>query len=77
MTDLTYEVYVGLWLNVERIRRTKALATARGIGYAFHRDAFLDVDWVDAWCPLLEQVAEAHYRAQVEQSNANLWREGE
>jgi len=68
---LTYEDWVGLWLNLDRVQRRQAVAVAEGtVAASSPRD--LEFSWADAVALLEESAEDLHYRINAERSTARV-----
>jgi hypothetical protein len=66
---LDYGDWVGLWLNLPRIRRQRAASVVEGTAAAYSPSP-LDVGWADALAGTEEEVEYLHYWINAERATA-------
>jgi len=68
---LSYESYVALWLNLDRVRLRQAWALASALEIA-HGSASLPRAYIDALCPAAELTDAATYRINAERAEQRV-----
>lgn len=66
---LTYADWVALWLNLQRVRRQRALAVTEGTAVA-NSSGSLDEGWADALAGIEEEAEYLHYWLNAERATA-------
>lgn len=69
--DLTYADWVGLWLNLERVRKRQAIAVAEGTVAGSSANG-LDSSWADALALVDEVVEMLHHDINAARATARV-----
>lgn len=69
--EVGYADWVGLWLNLDRVRKQGAIAIAEGLVAGQSLEG-LDISWADALARVDELVEHLHYEINAARSTARV-----
>lgn len=69
--SLSYSDWVGLWLNLDRVRKRQAISVAEGT-VAGSSAAGLDISWADALATVDEMVSVLHHDINAARATARI-----